>query len=90
MECAIRNRREAVNSRNEFGHWEADLMIFGKEQGSANIAMVVERESRYTVLLRNNDRRSKPIMNQLISHLAYGASVFRPITTIEFSLLVIL
>jgi IS30 family transposase len=59
-----------VNSRNEFGHWEADLMIFGKEQGSANIAMVVERESRYTVLLRNNDRRSKPIMNQLISHLA--------------------
>jgi len=27
-ECAIRNRPEAINSRSEFGHWEADLMIF--------------------------------------------------------------
>lgn len=69
-ECAIRNRPETINSRSEFGHWEADLMIFRKEHGSANVATVVERKSRYTVLFRNNDRRSKPIMNQLISHLA--------------------
>lgn len=45
-------------------------MIFRKEHGAANIATVVERKSRYTVLLRNNDRRSKPIMGQLIRHLA--------------------
>lgn len=45
-------------------------MIFRKEHGSANIATVVERKSRYTVLFRNNDRRSKPIMKQLIHHLA--------------------
>lgn len=70
VECAIRNRPDAINSRNEFGHWEADLMIFRKEHGSANVATVVERKSRYTVLFRNNDRRSKPIMNQLINHLA--------------------
>jgi transposase, IS30 family len=57
-------------SRQEFGHWEADLMIFRKEHGSANITTVVERKSRHTVLFRNNDRRSKPIMNQLIRHLA--------------------
>lgn len=44
-------------------------MIFRKEHGSANVATVVERKSRYTVLFRNNDRRSKPIMGQLISHL---------------------
>lgn len=70
MECAIRNRPEAINSRSEFGHWEADLMIFRKEHGAANIATVVERKSRYTLLFRNNDRRSKPIMSQLIRHLA--------------------
>lgn len=69
IECAIRNRPESVNSRSEFGHWEADLMIFRKEHGAANVATVVERKSRYTVLFRNNDRRSKPIMNQLIGHL---------------------
>lgn len=45
-------------------------MIFRKEHGTANIATVVERTSRYTLLFRNNDRRSKPIMNQLIRHLA--------------------
>jgi IS30 family transposase len=70
MECAIRNRPEVINSRREFGHWEADLMIFRKEYGSANIATVVERKSRYTVLFRNNDRRSRPIMGQLIRYLA--------------------
>jgi len=69
-ECSIRNRPDAVNSRSEFGHWEADLMIFRKEHGCANIATVVERKSRYVVLFRNNDRRSKPIMGQLIRHLA--------------------
>ena len=71
MECAIRNRPDIINSRSEFGHWEADLMIFRKEHGAANIATVVERKSRYTLLFRNNDRRSKPIMNQLIRHLAH-------------------
>jgi IS30 family transposase len=45
-------------------------MIFRKEHGAANIATVVERKSRYTLLFRNNDRRSKPIMSQLIRHLA--------------------
>ncbi|SOC38695.1 integrase-like protein [Rhizobium subbaraonis] len=45
-------------------------MIFRKEHGAANVATVVERKSRYTLLFRNNDRRSKPIMNQLIRHLA--------------------
>lgn len=45
-------------------------MISRKEYGAANIATVVERKSRYTVLFRNNDRRSKPIMSQLIHHLA--------------------
>lgn len=45
-------------------------MIFRKEHGSANVATVVERKSRYTVLFRNNDRRSKPIMDQLIGHLS--------------------
>jgi transposase, IS30 family len=29
----IRNRPQAVKDRQAFGHWEADLMIFRKEQG---------------------------------------------------------
>lgn len=63
---AIRHRPVTVNSREEFGHWEADLMIFRKEHGPANVTTMVERKTRFTVVFRNNDRRSKPIMNRLI------------------------
>jgi IS30 family transposase len=66
----IRHRPEAVNSRAEFGHWEADLMIFRKELGPANVTTVVERKSRYVVLFRNNDRRSKPLMGRLVDVLS--------------------
>lgn len=68
-EVAIRNRPEAVNCRQAFGHWEADLMMFRKDNGAANIATVVERKSRFTVLFRNTDRRSKPVMTRLIGSL---------------------
>ncbi|MEP7456612.1 hypothetical protein [Phyllobacterium sp. SB3] len=45
-------------------------MIFRKEYGNANIATLLERKSRYTVLFRNNDRQSKPIMGHLINELS--------------------
>ncbi len=67
---AIRHRPEQINDRGQFGHWEGDLMIFRKEYGHANIATLVERKSRYTVLFRNNDRQSKPIMGRLINELS--------------------
>ena len=41
-------------------------MIFERAQGDANVATLIERKTRYTVLLRNNDRKSKPLMNRLI------------------------
>lgn len=66
---AIRHRPEAVGRRAELGHWECDLMIFRREHGAANVATVVERTTRHTVLFRNNDRRSKPIMGRLIDAL---------------------
>lgn len=68
--CMIRNRPQAVKDRQVFGHWEADLMIFRKEHGPANLATVVERVSRYTAIFRNNDRRSRPIMDNLINLLS--------------------
>lgn len=45
-------------------------MIFRRELGPANVATVVERVSRYNVPFRNNDRRSKPIMKNLIRLLS--------------------
>jgi IS30 family transposase len=70
VERSIKYRPESVNDRNEFGHWEADLMIFQKIHGDANVATVVERKSRFTVLFKNKDRQSRPIMDQLINVLS--------------------
>ena len=36
--------------------------MFRKEHGKINVTFLVERVSRYTAVLRNEDRQSKPIM----------------------------
>jgi IS30 family transposase len=63
------NRPEAVAERKQFGHWECDLIQFRQKFGKANVTSLVERVSRFTVLLRNNDPQSKPIMDKLIGVL---------------------
>lgn len=45
-------------------------MLFRKEYGKINVTSLVERVSRYTVVLRNEDRQSRPIMEMLIQGLA--------------------
>src|SRR3954464_7564763 len=54
----IENRPAEVRNRDSFGHWEADLLIFRREVGKANVTSLVERTSRFTFLLPNEDERS--------------------------------
>jgi IS30 family transposase len=61
----IHNRPDEVNYRENFGHWEGDLMIFRREYGNANITSLVERKSRYTYLIKNQNRRSEPVMSKI-------------------------
>ncbi|MEP2984110.1 MAG: IS30 family transposase [Sulfitobacter sp.] len=70
LETSIHNRPDAINDRSQFGNWEGDLMIFERAQGTANVATLIERKTRYTVLLRNNDRKSRPLMNRLINEMS--------------------
>ena len=56
----ILHRPDAVAARQQFGHWECDLMPFRKKFGKANVTSLVERVSRFAVFLRNNDRQSRP------------------------------
>ena len=67
---SLRNRPAEVAERAEFGHWECNLMMFQKEHGKVNVTSLVERVSRFTVVLRNEDRQSKPIMEALIGGLS--------------------
>ena len=55
-----------MKTRESFGDWEGDLMIFERAQGSMNAASLVERKTRFAVLFRNNDRSSTHLMNRLM------------------------
>src|SRR5690242_6871548 len=58
----IESRPAEVQNRDSFGHWEADLLIFRKEHGKANVTSLVERKSRFTFLLPNEDERSAAVI----------------------------
>src|SRR5690606_32393570 len=62
-------RPDAVTGRREFGHWEADLVHFRQKFGPANVTTMVERLSRFLVVLRNPQKRAKPIMAQIAEAL---------------------
>ncbi|MFK3691036.1 IS30 family transposase [Agrobacterium tumefaciens] len=62
----ISERPDIVGQRLEFGHWEGDLLIFERPFGQANITSLVERKSRYLVLIKNPSRHSGPIMDKII------------------------
>jgi IS30 family transposase len=61
----IASRPEEVTAREVFGHWEGDLVMFAKEHGKANVTSLLERKSRYTVLLANPDRRSARVIGSI-------------------------
>jgi IS30 family transposase len=70
FETSIHNRPKEINDRSQFGNCEGDLMIFERAQDNANVATLIERKTRYTMLLRNNDRKSRPLMNKLINEMS--------------------
>ena len=62
---SIRERPAAVEDRAVPGHWEGDLII-----GSHNsqIATLVERHTRYVMLVRVPSKDTKTVINALIKH----------------------
>lgn len=51
LERSIHNRPDYVKDRSIFGDWEGDLMIFRREHGKANVASLVERKTRFAVIV---------------------------------------
>ncbi len=54
---SIHERPEIVNIRTVFGHWEADLMQFSDSKKT--LAVFVERKTRRTVAVVNEDKGAK-------------------------------
>jgi IS30 family transposase len=63
----ISQRPEHVENRQEIGHWEGDLVI-GRAQKSA-IGTIVERKSRYTLIIGLKNRTTKSVTRAFAKEL---------------------
>ena len=83
MGNTIQKRPAHIGERTTFGHWEGDLLAFRKEFGKSNLTTLVERQSRYTVLIRNPDRNSAGVMTGVIQQLRSLPSSARQTITFD-------
>ncbi len=65
-DVSILFRPDDVAHRRQFGHWEGDLMLFEQKLGQSNVTSLVERVSRFTVILKNPNKRTKPVMGKIM------------------------
>ena len=58
-----------MKARRRRRRWEGDLIIFKREHGKRNLTSLVERKTRFQVLLSNADRKSADVMTKIIERL---------------------
>ena len=62
---SIRERPASVENRAIPGHWERDLLFGGR---NSQIATLVERHTRYVMLVKVDSKDSQAVINALIKH----------------------
>lgn len=81
----IEERPESVQCRNEFGHWETDLVL-GKRSGTEEALLtLIERKTRNLLIYRLSDKSADSVMTVFKTlREDYGehfSRIFRTITT---------
>ncbi len=65
---SIRERPVEIEDRAVPGHWEGDL-LFGDT--NSQIATLVERQTRYVMLVKVARKDTQTVVNALITHTSY-------------------
>ncbi len=60
----LHQRPKEIDSRKLFGHWKG-ILLNSKETKSQVITIFVERESRMVLLIKNNSKHSKGVMEMI-------------------------
>lgn len=64
-DLGIDSRPEIIGDRIQFGHWTSNLMLFRRKFGKAYVTSLVERVSRFTILLMNANKTTARVMGRL-------------------------
>ena len=78
---SIESRPVAVEQRIEVGHWEGDLLIGAKQKSC--IGSIVERKSRYAILVKLKNRKSKTVCSAFAKKLSKQPLLFRKTMTYD-------
>lgn len=82
---SIEDRPKEIEKREEFGHWEIDLVIGSKTKDDSVILTMTERRSRYLMIVVVEDKCPKNVMKALRKVMSeyseHTGSVFKSITT---------
>ena len=82
---SIEERPGDIETREEFGHWECDLVLGSKTGGDQALLTMSERKSREFLIIQIPDKRPESVMNALkVLHEQYQehfGEVFKTITT---------
>lgn len=62
----IDERPATVNDRSQFGHWEADFIVSGKQYGNTSLLVLHERVSRYTLIAKIHARTVRDVEDVFI------------------------
>lgn len=66
---SIHDRPVAIEDRQEFGHYEGDLVI-NEESMSRNVSVVLERKTRFVQLNKNESKKSTNVMQAIFNTMA--------------------
>ena len=62
-------RPKKINNREEFGHWEADLIVSKRESGHYHLLTLVERKSRRVVIRKIKGKNCKSMIARMYTIL---------------------
>jgi hypothetical protein len=64
---SIEKRPTIVDDREEFGHWEIDTVIGLKKGGDAAIMTLIERKTRFEIIMKVGSKAANSIPSPLIT-----------------------
>jgi len=75
---SIENRPEQVNQRQEFGHWEIDLVVGPTAGSNAALLTLVERKTRHVICRKIPDKSQASVLRAIRAiESQFGAKLFR-------------